>query len=122
MFWEISDFPVNNNYYYLLVIFDIDRFLFLAFWAFLYFVGFCYLWNQWGKSTAPSDGVGINNVQAAIAFSFFSIFSWVRILIPLFNNKTKFKLFSSSILSIFFVLRRCPKTYITSSGLKNIKL
>ncbi|XP_057319373.1 synaptogyrin [Microplitis mediator] len=49
---------------------------FSAAWAFLNFVGFCYLTNAWNKSEAPADGYGVNNVQGAIAFSFFSIFSW----------------------------------------------
>ncbi|XP_015601717.1 synaptogyrin [Cephus cinctus] len=47
-----------------------------GFWAFLYFVGFCYLTNAWNKSESPKDRNGVNNVQAAIAFSFFSIFTW----------------------------------------------
>ena len=50
---------------------------FSAFWAFLYFVGFCYLTNAWNKSEDPKDGYGVNNVQAAIAFCFFSMFTWV---------------------------------------------
>ncbi|CAG9773162.1 unnamed protein product [Ceutorhynchus assimilis] len=49
---------------------------FSAFWAFLYFVGFWYLCNQWAKSDPPANGIGSSNVRAAIAFSFFSIFSW----------------------------------------------
>ncbi|XP_058798142.1 synaptogyrin [Phymastichus coffea] len=49
---------------------------FSGFWAFLYFVGFCYLWSSWSSAERPKDGVGVNNVQAAIAFSFFSIFTW----------------------------------------------
>lgn len=44
-------------------------------WTFMYFVGFCYLTNAWSKSHPP-DGFGANNAQAAIAFNFFSIFSW----------------------------------------------
>ncbi|XP_076043289.1 synaptogyrin isoform X2 [Oratosquilla oratoria] len=48
---------------------------FSGFWAFLYFVGFCYLTNQWSR-VKKSPTVGTNNMQAAIAFSFFSIFSW----------------------------------------------
>ncbi|KAL7287611.1 hypothetical protein TKK_0018257 [Trichogramma kaykai] len=48
---------------------------FSGFWSFLYFVGFCYLTNAWNKSTPASD-YGKNNVQGAIAFCFFSIFSW----------------------------------------------
>lgn len=48
---------------------------FSGFWAFLYFVGFCYLTNAWNKTkTTPEHGV--NNAQSAIAFSFFSIFTW----------------------------------------------
>ncbi|XP_078036898.1 synaptogyrin [Augochlora pura] len=49
---------------------------FSGFWAFLYFVGFCYLTNAWNKSETPLDNYGVNNVQSAIAFSFFSIFTW----------------------------------------------
>ncbi|XP_043516457.1 synaptogyrin [Frieseomelitta varia] len=49
---------------------------FSGFWAFLYFVGFCYLTNAWNKSQTPKDNYGVNNVQSAIAFSFFSIFTW----------------------------------------------
>ncbi|CAG9824620.1 unnamed protein product [Phaedon cochleariae] len=49
---------------------------FSGFWAFLYFVGFCYLTNQWSNSDTPTNGIGVSNVQAAIAFSFFSIFTW----------------------------------------------
>lgn len=49
---------------------------FSGFWSFLYFVGFCYLTNAWNNSERPKDGYGVNNVQAAIAFSFFSIFTW----------------------------------------------
>lgn len=50
---------------------------FSAFWSFLYFVGFCYLTNRWSNSPPPAAEYGVNNVQAAIAFSFFSIFTWV---------------------------------------------
>ncbi|PZC82290.1 synaptogyrin [Helicoverpa armigera] len=49
---------------------------FSAFWAFLYFVGFCYLSNAWGKTDNPPVGTA-NNMQGAIAFCFFSIFAWV---------------------------------------------
>lgn len=49
---------------------------FSGFWSFLYFVGFCYLTNAWNNSPRPKDGYGVNNLQAAIAFSFFSIFTW----------------------------------------------
>ncbi|KYN37630.1 Synaptogyrin-2 [Trachymyrmex septentrionalis] len=49
---------------------------FSGLWSFLYFVGFCYLTNAWNNSERPKDGYGVNNVQSAIAFSFFSIFTW----------------------------------------------
>lgn len=49
---------------------------FSCFWALLYFIGFCYLTNQWGNSETPPGGIGVNNVQGAIAFCFFSIFTW----------------------------------------------
>jgi len=51
---------------------------FSGLWAFMYFVGFCYLTNKWGDAEEPAGGYGTNNMQAAIAFSFFSIFTWVR--------------------------------------------
>ncbi|CAF0753798.1 unnamed protein product [Rotaria sordida] len=46
--------------------------------TFLWFVGFCYMADQWRqepKKDTPGWN-GRNNVQAAIAFAFFSIFSW----------------------------------------------
>lgn len=49
---------------------------FSGFWAFLYFVGFCYLCNAWSKSGRPKGDYGVSNMRAAIAFSFFSIFTW----------------------------------------------
>ncbi|RLU16619.1 hypothetical protein DMN91_010687 [Ooceraea biroi] len=49
---------------------------FSGFWSFLYFVGFCYLTNAWNNSDKPPGDYGVNNLQAAIAFSFFSIFTW----------------------------------------------
>jgi len=44
--------------------------------TFLYFVNFCYLADTWRRSTSPPDGHGVSGVQAAIAFSFFSILSF----------------------------------------------
>lgn len=49
---------------------------FSAFWGFMYFVGFCYIWSQWSKSEDPPNGVGSGNVTCAILFSFLSIFTW----------------------------------------------
>ncbi|XP_046660744.1 synaptogyrin [Homalodisca vitripennis] len=45
-------------------------------WTVLYFIGFCYLANQWSNAETPEGNYGVNNVQAAICFSFFSIFTW----------------------------------------------
>ncbi|XP_029454982.1 synaptogyrin-2 [Rhinatrema bivittatum] len=48
---------------------------FSAIWAFLWFVGFCFLTNQW-SSTTFSVPIGGSSAKASIAFSFFSIFTW----------------------------------------------
>nr|UEK51449.1 synaptogyrin-like protein [Parasacculina yatsui] len=50
--------------------------VFSGFWAFLYFVSFCYLTNAWNKTTLPTAFLSVSNIQAVIAFSFFSIFTW----------------------------------------------
>ncbi|XP_060521272.1 synaptogyrin [Cylas formicarius] len=69
LFEQMSSVKTRKHY----VLADLG---FSGFWSFLYFVGFCYLANQWRKSATPENGIGVNNVQAAIAFSFFSIFTW----------------------------------------------
>lgn len=71
LFEQMSSVKTRKHY----VLADLG---FSGFWAFLYFIGFCYLTNQWGKAPEPPLGYGVNNVQAAIAFSFFSIFAWVN--------------------------------------------
>ena len=50
-----------------------------AFWAFLWFVAFCFLANQWQVSEPKDNPLneGTDAARAAIAFSFFSIFTWV---------------------------------------------
>nr|CAG4646634.1 EOG090X0FHR [Macrothrix elegans] len=50
---------------------------FSGFWSFLYGVGFIYLASQWSKteSSTATTAAG-NNLRAAIAFSFFSVFTW----------------------------------------------
>ncbi|MGH0178718.1 UNVERIFIED_CONTAM: hypothetical protein FKN15_078217 [Acipenser sinensis] len=54
---------------------------FSGFSTFLWFVGFCFLANQWQRTS--SDELPLNQgadaARAAIAFSFFSIVSWVGI-------------------------------------------
>ncbi|XP_006886412.1 PREDICTED: synaptogyrin-2 [Elephantulus edwardii] len=50
--------------------------LFSALWTFLWFVGFCFLTNQWAATNPQDVLVGADSARAAITFSFFSIFSW----------------------------------------------
>ncbi|XP_062976246.1 synaptogyrin-2 [Elgaria multicarinata webbii] len=49
---------------------------FSAIWAFLWFIGFCILTNQWASTKAEDIIIGADAARASIAFSFFSIFSW----------------------------------------------
>lgn len=50
-----------------------------GFWSFLWFVAFCFLANQWQQTPAiKGASQGVDAARAAIAFSFFSIISWVR--------------------------------------------
>lgn len=50
---------------------------FSGFWSFLYGVGFIYLASTWTKTQeTPAAVAASNNLRAAIAFSFFSIFTW----------------------------------------------
>jgi hypothetical protein len=54
---------------------------FSALWSFMWFVGFCYLTNKWSHgedvfTTKHAPDWKKNDCRAAIAFSFFSIFSW----------------------------------------------
>ncbi|KFW04325.1 Synaptogyrin-3, partial [Fulmarus glacialis] len=51
---------------------------FSGFLSFLWFVAFCFLANQWQRTTM-SKGIsqGADAARAAIAFSFFSIIVWV---------------------------------------------
>nr|XP_033770625.1 synaptogyrin-3 [Geotrypetes seraphini] len=50
--------------------------------SFLWFVGFCFLTNQWQR-TEHNDTILQKGdaARAAIAFSFFSIFSWVAVMV-----------------------------------------
>uniref|UniRef100_A0A8P0PIA1 Synaptogyrin 3 n=1 Tax=Canis lupus familiaris TaxID=9615 RepID=A0A8P0PIA1_CANLF len=51
---------------------------FSGLWSFLWFVGFCFLTNQWQRTApGPSTLQAGDAARAAIAFSFFSILSWV---------------------------------------------
>lgn len=69
MFEKMSSVKSRKHY----VLADL---IFSGFWAFKFFVTFCYLWSQWSSAPTPPANYGTNNVQAAIVFSFFSIFTW----------------------------------------------
>nr|CAG4643555.1 EOG090X0FHR [Ilyocryptus agilis] len=50
---------------------------FSGFWSFLFTVGFIYLASQWTKTEPKTEALAAaNNLRAAIAFSFFSVFTW----------------------------------------------
>ncbi|XP_051249628.1 synaptogyrin-1a isoform X4 [Dicentrarchus labrax] len=48
-------------------------------WALVWFVGFCFLANQWQVSKQEDNPLdeGADAARAAIVFSFFSVFTWV---------------------------------------------
>ncbi|XP_048846854.1 synaptogyrin-3a isoform X2 [Brienomyrus brachyistius] len=52
--------------------------VFSGLWTFLWFVGFCFLANQWQRTLQKDLLLGQGKVaaQAAVAFSFFSIITW----------------------------------------------
>ncbi|KAL8221891.1 UNVERIFIED_CONTAM: hypothetical protein K2H54_074623 [Gekko kuhli] len=57
---------------------DINKKQNTSLWAFLWFVSFCFLADQW-RVSKPEDNPmneGTDAARAAIAFSFFSIFTW----------------------------------------------
>ncbi|CAB1415872.1 unnamed protein product [Pleuronectes platessa] len=49
-----------------------------AFWSFMWFVGFCFLANQWQVTNLDDNPLreGGDAARAAITFCFFSIFTW----------------------------------------------
>ncbi|XP_023562512.1 synaptogyrin-4 isoform X2 [Octodon degus] len=48
-----------------------------ALWAVTWFLGFCFLVNQWHHSSPKELLVGSGSAKAAITFTFFSIFAWI---------------------------------------------
>ncbi|XP_005989141.1 synaptogyrin-2b [Latimeria chalumnae] len=60
---------VNDRKY--IVLADV---VFSGLWTFLWFVGFCLLTNRWVNTGEVT--IGADAARAAIAFSFFSVFSW----------------------------------------------
>ncbi|XP_062874650.1 synaptogyrin-1a isoform X2 [Trichomycterus rosablanca] len=53
-----------------------------GFWSFIWFVGFCFLANQWQVAKTEDNPLneGADAARAAITFSFFSIFTWGALL------------------------------------------
>ncbi|CAI9538953.1 unnamed protein product [Staurois parvus] len=64
----------------------LSDFGFAGLWSFLWFVGFCFLANQWSLTDTAKISVGQDNARAAIAFNFFSILSWVPLAILAFKR------------------------------------
>ncbi|XP_062386475.1 synaptogyrin-3b isoform X1 [Sardina pilchardus] len=54
---------------------------FSGLWTFLWFVGFCFLANQWSQTTSEELPLeqAADAARAAIAFSFFSILTWAAL-------------------------------------------
>ncbi|EHB05508.1 Synaptogyrin-4 [Heterocephalus glaber] len=46
-------------------------------WAVIWFMGFCFLVNQWHHSSPKEFLMGSASAKAAITFAFFSIFVWI---------------------------------------------
>nr|XP_027776302.1 synaptogyrin-4 isoform X1 [Marmota flaviventris] len=57
--------------------FQLLDFILDVLWAGIWFVGFCFLANQWQHSQPKEFLLGSSSAKAAIAFSFFSIPVWI---------------------------------------------
>lgn len=82
LLFVILSFYVNTGQYSKLYCHwsNIILYVITGFWAFLWFVCFCFLANQWQRTT-PDElplNQGADAARAAITFSFFSIFTWVN--------------------------------------------
>nr|XP_046185902.1 synaptogyrin-1-like isoform X1 [Oncorhynchus gorbuscha] len=68
-----------------------------AFWSFVWFVGFCFLANQWQVAKKEDNPLreGADAARAAITFAFFSIFTWA---VQAFLGFQKYKLGADSAL------------------------
>lgn len=53
-----------------------------AIWSLVWFLGFCFLANQWQVSKVEDNPLneGADAARASIVFAFFSVFSWVSVL------------------------------------------
>uniref|UniRef100_A0A2K6SWZ0 Synaptogyrin 4 n=1 Tax=Saimiri boliviensis boliviensis TaxID=39432 RepID=A0A2K6SWZ0_SAIBB len=56
--------------------FQLLDFVLAVLWVIVWFVGFCFLTNQWQHSPPKEFLLGSSSAQAAIAFTFFSILAW----------------------------------------------
>ncbi|XP_053552594.1 putative synaptogyrin-2 like protein, partial [Bombina bombina] len=70
--------------------FEIENLLYFiaGLWSFLWFVGFCFLTNQWSITDPHSYLTGADNARAAIAFSFFSILTWIPLAFLAYKRYT----------------------------------
>ena len=96
----VFNFWVIITYYKFLSTFLFDRLRFrycrlhcysAGLWTFLWFVGFCYMTDSWRRSDSSGGylhphGKGQDNIRASLAFSFFSIASWVRFLANVYSH------------------------------------
>ncbi|XP_053462697.1 synaptogyrin-4 [Nycticebus coucang] len=57
--------------------FQLLDFILAVLWAVIWFIGFCFLANQWQHSPPKQFLLGSSSAKAAIAFTFFSILIWI---------------------------------------------
>ncbi|KAM4530071.1 synaptogyrin-1a isoform 2-T2 [Odontesthes bonariensis] len=59
-----------------------------ALWSLIWFVGFCFLANQWQFSNSEDNPLdeGADAARATIVFSFFSIFTWAGLTLLLLEQ------------------------------------
>nr|XP_012301942.1 synaptogyrin-4 [Aotus nancymaae] len=57
--------------------FQLLDFVLAVLWVIVWFMGFCFLTNQWQHSPPKEFLLGSSSAQAAIAFTFFSIPAWI---------------------------------------------
>ncbi|XP_054763181.2 synaptogyrin-3-like [Lytechinus pictus] len=88
--------------------------IFSGIWTFMYFVCFCYLTNKWvGTPSIVKNGPGVSSIQAAIAFSFFSIITWALLSVLAFM---KFRQGSQSAFAPSFEPSEQPTPYPGSTA------
>lgn len=66
-------------------------------WAFMFFIGFCYLTNQWSASAEPPIGYSSTSVKSAIVFCLFGTLSCVSL-------QGNLRIFYGKKVNMFFVL------------------